>query len=892
MDLSKCEGCPIDGVSTPEGPIGEASAPYMVVTDVPSKFAIRQGHLISKGALKVLGAHFTEHGFRKGDFQFVPQVRCPYDADSYTTKEKRLIQKTCRAHLLDEIAECQPVCILPLGAEPTRQVMGRAVKISKVHGVSEYSEELEATVLPLISPAQVSMYPQHAPTFSSDVATLRRLEDNDFDRAAASSSMFGDYQIVEDLEFLIEQNPSFVFFDIEATGLEYFAEGDSVRDYDPAIHTRANFQPAAAILTMQFCVRPGEAYMLVWDHPEAPIPMRRKAKIKDQIRRLLCREGVTVAGQNLKFDTTYVYAQTGIRIKIGSDTLMMAALLDENAISKGQDALVKRYVPDMAGYADEFNATVDKSRMWEVPLSKLLNYGCGDVDSGMRLHDVLYDELSRDRKLLQHYNVVSLPGLNAFASVELQGIGIDEQALDAFEEVMAESVDTQYRELIAQVPRSIKRAHIDKGLKFSRGDFTRDILFYHKDGFRLKPKVFTKTTAKLAADRRIPSTSSKDHLPYFYDECPFTMQLAQYVKDERLLGTNVRGFRSKYIHNGLVRPTYSMTTAVTGRTASENPNGQNFPKRGANATAYRRIFVPPPGYYVLEADLSQAELRISADMAGDRTMLDIYRNKGDIHTATALIVMQVTMEQFKALPKKEQKLARSKAKAVNFGFIYGMGWRKFIGYAKTQYGVEFSEEEAQRIRTQFFSKYSALPAWHEAMREFARRNKFVRSYSGRVRHLPMIDSEDEMVQAEAGRQAINSPVQEFGSSLGVMSIGRLHEEIDPRYLAPVAFVHDAIYCYVPKEYLEWGAKTLKWYMESNDIRGWFGVNMKCPIVADVAFGENFGDTYEMGEIDLDSPFDFSAMWGDYNGAPQLEIPDQIDPPNYGMRSTPFYTLAA
>jgi len=358
---------------------------------------------------------------------------------------------------------------------------------------------------------------------------------------------------------------------------------------------------------------------------------------------------------------------------------MLAAILDENMLSKGQDALVKHYVPECAGYADEFNATTDKSRMWEAPLGKLLNYGCGDVDTGIRLYNAMMAELEKDRRLVEHYGYVSLPGLNVFAAVETIGIRIDEEALDAFEIIMADSVAAQYAELMKEVPRSIRRQHIDKGLKFSRADFTLDILFRHKDGFRLKPKVFTKTTAKLAAEHRIPSTSSKDHLPYFYDECSFTMLLSQYVKDERLLGTSVRGFKKKYIHDGLVRPTYSLWTTVTGRSASENPNGQNFPKRSANATAYRRMFVPPPGYYVLEADLSQAELRISADMANEQVMLGIYRASGDIHKATAYIVMGVTAEQFALLPKAEQKGARQKAKAVNFGFLYGMGWRKFIG---------------------------------------------------------------------------------------------------------------------------------------------------------------------------------------------------------------------
>ena len=890
LDLNHCEGCPLDGIVQPAELMGDINAPFLIVTDTPSRASYAKGRLISDSANAVLKEGLETARFSTRDFCAVPQVRCPHDADQFTTKEKRLIQQKCREHLLDDLYDVKPEVIVPLGAEAARQVLNRAVKITKVRGVAETSEEHGCTVMPLLSPSMVSMYPQHMPVFKADCETLGRLIDNAYDSQAASKSILGDYEIIDDLEFLIEQDPSLVVFDLETTGLEFFHKGThNVREYDPTIHGK-EFDPDAAILTMQFCIRPGEAFMLVWDHPENPIPLRRKKKIIRQLRRLLCREGVKVVGQNIKYDCNYLREQTGIRFKIGGDTLMLAALLDENMISKNQDILVKHYVPEMAGYADHFNATVDKSRMWEVDLPRLIDYGCGDVDSCYRLYRVLVRTVKEDNLLYQHYLRVSLPGLNTFAYVESYGLGVDYDALAEFEAVMETSVAEQNTSLLAQVPKAIKRKHIDKGLKFSRADFLLDILFYHKDGFRLKPKAFTKSTAKLSADKRVPSTSSKDHLPYFYDECPFTMELSQYVKDSRLLGTNIKGFQKKYIHDGLVRPSYSLTTTVTGRTSSENPNGQNFPKRGKNAKAYRRIFVPPPGYYVLEADLSQAELRIAADMANDREMLRIYQTGGDIHTATACIALGMTMAQFKELPKAGQKDWRTKAKAINFGFLYGMGWRKFIGYAKTQYGVVFTEEEAQRIRDAFFERYHALPAWHKAMREFAHRHGFVRSYSGRIRHLPMIDSEDQGVQSEAERQAINSPVQEFASSLGVMAMGRLSEEIDPQYLAPIAFVHDAIYCYVPYKYAEWGAKTLKRYMQTNPLEDWFNLRLKCPIIADVSIGINLGDTYELEGFSLDEPYDFGKLWNAEEESGLL-VPKQYTPPKGGILLGSPYTTA-
>ena len=1169
LDLRHCEGCPLAGIVKPAEAMGNTSAPFMLVTDTPSRNSYAKGRLISDSAAEVLKEGLGAARFAIQDFYAVPQIRCPHDADQFTTKEKRLIQQKCREHFLDDVYDFKPEAIVPLGAEAARQVLSRAVKITKVRGVAETSAEHGCTVLSLLSPSMVSMYPQHMPVFKADCETLGRLIDHAYDSQAASEAILGEYEIVEDLEFLIEQNPSLVVFDLETTGLEFFHKGThSVRDYDPTIHGK-EFDPDAAILTMQFCIRPGEAYMLVWDHPDNPVPMRRKKKLIEQISRLLCREGVKVVGQNIKYDCNYLREQTGIRFRIGGDTLMLAALLDENMISKNQDILVKHYVPEMAGYADHFNATVDKSRMWEVDLPRLMEYGCGDVDSCYLLYKVLIKTVREDNKLYQHYLRVSLPGLNTFASVEEHGLGVDYDALAAFEALMEVSVNEQNTSLLAQVPKAIKRKHIDKGLKFSRAAFLLDILFYHKDGFRLKPKAFTKSTAKLSADKRVPSTSSKDHLPYFYDDCPFTMELSQYIKDSRLLGTNIKGFQNKYIHDGLVRPSYSLTTAVTGRTScvkddtpintlrgivradavvegdyvfthkgrwrrvvelfrktptmmyslylsngkiltvtgehrillnsgewstvhslleigegnalalqspsegsrtysqgseylpnaatndtgssgpsrsqssngtgndrtlliaggvqgaqeypvsqeqasgeepavrarvgvrlrgwprlsnslsegeevlrtsdsicgiygdscgatagesgstshrreseeqypgqlsgidgdrapedtrkvpdtgggltiekvicagvhrvydfqveedhsylacgvfnhnSENPNGQNFPKRGKNAKAYRRIFVPPPGYYVLEADLSQAELRIAADMANDKEMLRIYQTGGDIHTETACIALGLTMAQFKQLSKAEQKDWRTKAKAINFGFLYGMGWRKFIGYAKTQYGVVFTEEEAQQIREAFFERYYALPDWHKAMRQFAHQHGYVRSYSGRIRHLPMIDSDDQGVQSEAERQAINSPVQEFASSLGVMAMGRLSEEIDPQYLKPIAFVHDAIYCYVPYEYIGWAAHTLKYYMQSNPIEEWFNIRLKCPIVADVSIGLNLGDTYELEDFSLDEPYDFGKLWNTEEES-GLIVPAQYEPPNGGrLLYSPYTTV--
>ncbi len=896
FDQSKCEGCPIDGECQPSRTIGPEDARFMIVTDKPSIAGGKAGRLIAPGAMKVFANEVTKNGFAQEDFLFYPSCRCPYNEDMYTGKQKSAIHKHCRVHLLDQIAEQQPAAIIPLGAAPATQVFGRGTQITKVRGLPHQVDEFNSPIFPLSSPGMVVAYPQNGPLFAADVQSFARFVNFDYD-AASSSIEHGDYKIITDLQFLIDEDAELLSFDTETTGLRWYKGGCDVRTYRPELHKgNPNFDPRFQILTMQFTTKAGTGYMLVWDHPENPIPEADKPRLRNQLRKLLCKPERVVVGHNTKFDNVAMRTKEGIRFRIGGDTLLMVAMLDENAPEKNLDVMTKIHVPEMAGYADQFNATVDKSRMWEVPLNEMRGYGCGDTDADFRLYERLEDKLAEDPKQWANYCRIGIPGLNALSSMETRGMNIDTvEQLPEFKSFMQIEVERQFNELIAQVPRSIKRKHIDmmKGdveaaLSFGRKDFIKDILFRHPDGFKLKPKVFTKTTKNLPKHLQEPSCSSKDHLPYFFEDCPFTFQLAEYIKDERLLNTNVVGFENKYVVGGKVRPTYSLSRTVTGRTSSDDPNGQNYPKRSKKSKQYRKMFVAPPGYFVCELDLSQAELRIAASMANDPTMLEIYRQAGDIHTATALIVMGMTMEQFRLLPKAEQKIGRQKAKSVNFGFLYGMGWRKFIVFAKTQYGVEFTEKEAKRIRADFFKKYNRLPMWHERTREFAAEHKFVRSYSGRVRHLPMVDSEEEYIQQEAMRQGINSPVQEFGSSLGVMALGRMEEQIDPEYLQIVGFIHDAIVVYVKKEYLDWGLKTVKHYMESNPITEWFGSTMKCPIIADCGFGLNLGEVHELEGFTLDTQFDYGSLRDD-EGRLLVDVPPQRIPPNQGALQRSPYT---
>lgn len=912
LNRALCEGCVLQGKYEPLESRGAEDAKILIITDVPSPASARDDRLLTKAQMNLLSSKLKEVGFQKNDVCFTPACCCPFEPNDHVTKEKTAALKHCRQHVLAAI-ESRPdlEVIVPLGATAASQAFGRSTKITKVRGLVTHSEELGLPVFPLMSPGLVVMYPQNLPVFSADIASLARSVDAEYDVAKAASQQIGDYKVITDLQFLIDMDPEVVAFDTETTGLRWYQTGTDVRSYKADIHKgREFFRPKFQILTMQFCVEPGMAYMLVWDHPENPIPQEDKPRLRNQLRQLLCKQDRIVVGQGLKADNVWLWMAEGVRFRIGGDTLLLATLLDENMPERNLDILTKIHASEMGGYADVFNATYNKARMWEVPLSAIASYGPGDADAALRVYNKLEEEVAQDPKLWSNYCNVVIPGLNAFAALETRGMFIDEgDALATFKQTMIDDVARQETELLRALSKPLKQAVVteylnkrgtkgqlvnkgktaENALSFSRPDFVKEILFTHPKGFRLKPKVFTKTTAKLNDEtKREPSTSAKDHLPFFFDDCPFTMALAEYQKDRHLLNTSIVRFEENYIRGGKIRPTYGLHTAVTGRSNSVDPNGQNVPKRGERAKAYRSMYTAPPGYFVVEADQSQAELRIAASMSGDKTMIEIYRTGGDIHRVTGAIVARLTTAQFDALPKKEQKELRQKAKAVNFGFLYSMWWRKFVVYAKTQYGVEFTDAEAKRIREDFFKKYKSLAPWHDKMKRLAQRNKFVRSLCGRIRHLPMIDSPEEYIQQEAGRQAINSPVQCFGSNLGVMSLGRINDEIAPDALQIVGFVHDALVAYVKCEYLDWGMKTLKDYMETNPLQEWFGIRLPVPLVADVGFGLNLGEVHECEGFSLDEPFDYTSLT-DKDGNLLIEVPPQKIPPNNGRLTRSAYT---
>ena len=207
----------------------------------------------------------------------------------------------------------------------------------------------------------------------------------------------------------------------------------------------------------------------------------------------------------------------------------------------------------------------------------------------------------------------------------------------------------------------------------------------------------------------------------------------------------------------------------------------------------------------------------------------IFHSGRDVHMEMA---MALTGKAEKDVTSEERKLA----KAVNFGFLYGMGWKKFIIYARDNYGVDVTEAQAQAARRDYFQNYRSLQGWHNRQKVKAERNGFVTSSIGRKRRLHDIHSSTESVRLEAERQAINSPVQSLASDMMLLAMIELEETLPREDIYSICTVHDSILFLCKEDKVDKYAPIIKDTMENLPLEEMFDCLITVPIVADLKVG--------------------------------------------------------
>lgn len=722
-------------------------------------------------------------------------VKCrPPDNRTPTRTEIR----TCNRYLQSELEVVHPEFVLVLGNVALEATLGEK-GIMKKRGTTVEKDGIK--YMPTLHPAAILRNPAWEEMFKADLQGLARAVAGDENKPITKSWLIKSSKSLAAFLRKIEAVDSPIAFDIETWGP---GEEGGLRPW----------QPGGIILTSSFTWEPGISYVVALEHPsvEWDIPI-------DSVYQALnvALEGKKMVGHNVKFDMAWMRVK-GVKLEATFDTMLAAHLLDENR-PKGLKQLSRTFLG-----ADEYEASIDFRTPHE--LNSLAIYNGKDTDYTLRLYHIFREQLRGRPRLLRLFKLLVMPACNAFVEIESNGFPVDMERLNERHEFILGKISEVTDQLLKYVPKDQRDFANFRSPNFL-GTFFFDIL--ELPILVITPKSGRPSTAEsvlLKLKNRHPAVG-------------LLMELRKWMKYE---STYTRNWLARTSSAGKSRlyTSYNISGTVTGRLSS---NMQQVPREilirsiigisdGVNR---RRANKAKPARKFVEADFSQIELRIAAMLSRDPALTTAFRSGGDPHTTTAAAVTGIPASQ---ITKEQRKMA----KAVNFGFLYGMGAKKFRVYADEKYGVKITEEEALAYRKAFFNQYRGLLPWHDRQRRLVRNLAHVSSPIGRIRHLPAISSDDDFLAGQAEREAINAPVQGFASDLTVLSMVFLHKSLDSKRGRVIGNVHDAVLFEIDEDYIEEAKVLIKQTMENLPLKRYFGYSPTIPIEVDIGVGDHWGET--------------------------------------------------
>lgn len=489
--------------------------------------------------------------------------------------------------------------------------------------------------------------------------------------------------------------------------------------------------------------------------------------------------GPPLSAHDLK-RTDVALARAGLRLSnYGSDASLASYLLDPEArhdrvsLAQRELGLVTGTLADLGKPARGKRVPLD-----ELPVEPVASWACENADYALRLAGRLVEKLE-GHSLGGLYRDVELPLAKQLSDLELQGVMVDNSVLSGLG-----------AECDAEIKRLEQEAQRIAGREFNPNS-PRQLETLLFDELGLKPLKRTKTSRSTDAET-LESLSDKHELP------KIILELRQVSK---LKGTYIDALPLlQDPKTGRVHSSWEQAVAATGRLSSTDPNVQNIPIRTELGRRIRAAFVAPPGYQLVSADYSQIELRVLAHLSQDPVLCESFRTGEDVHQRTAMEIFEVKAEEL-------TREMRTRAKAVNFGVIYGQG---DSGLSKV---LGIPRAEASNFIAAYFRRYQGVRAFMTATLERARAGEAVRSLLGRHRLLPNIRSANRAERLAAERIAMNMPIQGTAADILKLAMLALREPPTPG-ARMVLSVHDELVFEVPDAEVPEAERNLKAAMES------------------------------------------------------------------------------
>ena len=592
----------------------------------------------------------------------------------------------------------------------------------------------------------------------------------------------------------LQDAPLFAF-DSETTSLDYMQA--EIVGLSFAVQTNIGSEDAPVIEA---------AYLpLAHDYIDAPGQLDLTDTLA-QLKPLLENEKYNKVGQNLKYDRS-VLLNHGIELKgIQFDTMLEAYLLDSTG-KHDMDSLALKYLGHKCiSFIDIAGKGKKQLTFNQITIKEATPYAAEDADISLRLHLHLFEQLQASPALLNLFTDVELPLLSVLSDIERDGVEIDSQLLTA-----------QSSEIAKRLSALEDAAYLEAGKAFnlSSPKQLQSILFDE-----LNLPVLKKTP------KGAPSTAEE-----VLQELALTYPLPKLIIEHRGLSKLKSTYTDKLpkmvnSKTGRIHTSYHQAGTVTGRLSSSDPNLQNIPIRSAEGRRIRQAFIAKPGYKIVAADYSQIELRIMAHLSQDKGLLDAFSTGQDIHKATAAEVFSVALDDVTT----EQ---RRRAKAINFGLIYGMS---AFGLAKQ---LNIGRQEAQQYMDRYFSRYPGVQIYMEETRSLAHEKGYVETILGRRLQLPNIKSRNGMLKKAAERAAINAPMQGTAADIIKKAMIDMASWVKAQQAGTVQLlmqVHDELVFSIKEEFVDCYIKEIQKIMAN-------AADLDVPLIADAGIGDNWDEAH-------------------------------------------------
>jgi len=556
----------------------------------------------------------------------------------------------------------------------------------------------------------------------------------------------------------------------------------------------------AEIVGITLCLEPHYAYYIPLHHQYLGVPSQLD---EDRVFKALkpYLENKKIIGQNLKYDYI-ILKKKGINLKnIVFDTMLAAHLISPTGELYNLRSLSIRYLGERK---KAYKEVVGKGEsIGEVSIEDVTQYTCEDVDFALRLKNILEKELEK-KGLRNLFEKVEMPLLTVLAEMEIKGVKVDAEALKRLKgkvETNIEKISEKIFQSVGEVfnlnsPKQVGYILFDK-LGLPKGKRI-------KSGYSTSQPILENLAGKHA--------------------------VVDYLLKIRGLQKVLHSFISPLLEainpaTGRIHTSFHQVSTSTGRLSSSNPNLQNIPIRGEWGKELRKCFIPEEGYLLLSADYSQIELRIMAHLSGDEGLKESFLKGEDIHTSTASQIFDVSKNE--VTPEM-----RRRAKAVNFGIIYGIS-----AYGLSQQ-IGSSVEEAGRIIEDYFKSHPKVKEYIEKTLRLCREKGYVSTLMGRRRYIPRINSENRILRESAEREAINMPVQGSAAEIIKVAMVRIYRELMKRKSnsSLILQVHDEVLLEVPEREKKEIVSLVKKIMENS-------CTLSVPLLVEANLGRNWWEAH-------------------------------------------------